>query len=316
MKRVLVVYYSQTGQLRRTVESLCAPLQASDEVQLDWCALTPQQPYPFPWPFWSFFDQFPETIAEIPPLLQPLDIDTGTRYDLIILAYTVWFLSPAPPITAFLQSETARSLLRDTPVVTLIACRNMWHLAHERTKAMLATAGARLSDNIVLTDRGSSLATFITTPRWMLTGRRDPILGFPAAGLGDADIRATRRFGHALLAALRSDRLDGRTPALCGLGAVTADARLVASETIGRRSFTIWGRPIRAIGPQGTRARRPVLAIYVAFLVTMIVTIVPLSLLLRALLRPLSRRRHAAQKQYFEQPSGSGTEHLGTYPHE
>src|SRR3546814_1477043 len=50
MKRVLVVYFSQTGQLRRVAESLCAPLTAAG-VEVDWCALQPRQPYPFPWPF-------------------------------------------------------------------------------------------------------------------------------------------------------------------------------------------------------------------------------------------------------------------------
>src|SRR3546814_19926645 len=61
MKRVLVVYFSQTGQLRRVAESLCAPLTAAG-VEVDWCALQPRQPYPFPWPFFRFFDQFPETV--------------------------------------------------------------------------------------------------------------------------------------------------------------------------------------------------------------------------------------------------------------
>src|SRR3546814_2026266 len=35
MKRVLVVYFSQTGQLRRVAESLCAPLPAAG-VEVDW----------------------------------------------------------------------------------------------------------------------------------------------------------------------------------------------------------------------------------------------------------------------------------------
>src|SRR3546814_5769854 len=66
MKRVLVVYFSQTGQLRRVAESLCAPLTAAG-VEVDWCALQPRQPYPFPWPFFRFFDQFPETVRSEEP---------------------------------------------------------------------------------------------------------------------------------------------------------------------------------------------------------------------------------------------------------
>lgn len=313
MKRVLVVYFSQTGQLQRVAASVCAPLQSHPGVCVDWCPLEPQVPYPFPWPFWRFFDEFPETVHLDPPALQPLRV-ASPRYDLVILAYTVWFLSPAPPVTAFLKSEAGRALLRDTPVITLIACRNMWHLAQEEVKRLLAAAGARLSDNVVLTDQGSSLATFVTTPRWMLTGRQDAFGPFPRAGLTEAQIRHCDRFGAAIAEALLGGRLDGRTPVLRGLGAVDADTRLVPSERIGRRSFFIWGKLIRALGPQGSVQRRPVLLIYVLFLVTMIVTVVPVTLLLRALLRPLARRRLADQKAYFEQPSGSGRERLSGDP--
>src|SRR3546814_16567274 len=136
MKRVLVVYCSQTVQLRRVAESLCAPLTAAG-VEVDWCALQPRQPYPVPWPFFRFFDQFPETVHLDSPTLQPLGIDVARHYDLVVLAYTVWFLSPAPPIAAFLQSAEARQLLLHLPVVTLIACRNMWLLAPESVTVLL-----------------------------------------------------------------------------------------------------------------------------------------------------------------------------------
>lgn len=309
MKRILVVYFSQTGQLQRVAESLCAPLAADKDVRLTWLPLAPVKPYPFPWPFLEFFDQFPEAVQGIAPAIQPLDVAEAAEFDLIILAYTVWYLSPAPPVAAFVKSELGRRLLKNRPVVTVIACRNMWLQAHEVMRGWLAEAGARHCDNVVLTDRGSALATFITTPRWMLTGRRDPLWGFPAAGLTDADITATSRFGKALLSALREGRADGR-PLLSGLGAASADERLIASERIGRRSFMIWSRLVRLAGPQGAPARKAVLAGYVVFLVAMILTVVPVTMALRALLRPLLAKPLARLKAQYEQPSGSGTERM------
>lgn len=314
MKRVLVVYFSQTGQLRRIAESACAALVNDPEIQLDWCSLNVQQPYPFPWPFFKFFDQFPESAHLIPPALKPIPIAPAARYDLVILAYTVWYLSPAPPITAFLKSAQGRAVLRDTPVITLIGCRNMWLMAQEKTKQMLSDAGARLSDNIVLTDKGSALATFITTPRWMLTGKSGALWGiFPKAGIADADIAATSRFGRAIAAALHGGQLNGQQPVLRGLQAATADDRLIASERIGTRSFHIWGKLVRIAGGQGAPLRKIILMIYVVFLVTMIVTIVPLTMLLRVLLRPLLMGRLQKAKQYFEQPSGSGSERMSEF---
>ena len=52
--------------------------------------------------------------------------------------------------------------------------------------AALAALGARLIDHVAFTDPGPTLATLVTTPRWMLTGRRDAWLGLPPAGIDAA----------------------------------------------------------------------------------------------------------------------------------
>lgn len=310
-RKVLVVSYSQSGQLDAIAESVVAPLRDDPAIRVDWLRVAPRQPYPFPWSFLDFLDVFPEAVYLEPPPLQPFDIDADCRYDLIILAYTVWFLAPAPPITGFLKSETARRLLRDTPVMTLIGCRNMWVTAQETVSRLLAEQGARLIDNAVLTDQGSALASFITTPRWLLTGRKDAFWGLPPAGIRAADIRDARRFGEAVRAALAEPGpLQG--PMLRGLGAVTVNPALVRSERIGHRSFRLWGRLLRRLGRPGTRLRRSVLILYVVFLVGMIVSVVPLQLVLQRLTAPLRRARDEQLRARLEAPSGSGRERMST----
>jgi hypothetical protein len=170
-------------------------------------------------------------------------------------------------------------------------------------------AGARHCDHIALDDP-HKLSSFVTTPLWMLTGRQQPVASLPRAGVPEALIAGSARFGRALAHALDEGRLDGRHPVLTGLSAAQVDPALMASETIGRRSFRVWGKLVRAAGTPGDASRRPVLAAYVAFLVLMIVTVVPLSLLLRTLLKPLMRARLAAQAAAYEAPSGSGTERM------
>lgn len=307
MASVLFVYYTQSGQLEQAARAVAAPLAAAGHT-VEFLALAPQRPFPFPWPFWDFLDAFPESVYLDPGPLQPWHT-ARPRYDLVVLAYSPWFLSPAPPATAFLQSDSGRALLRDTPVVTLTASRGMWVMAQETVKALLAQTGARHSDHIALDDP-HTLSSFITTPRWMLTGRREPMWGLPRAGVPEAIVAGAARFGRALAQALADGTLDGHRPALTGLAAARVDPALVASEKIGRRSFRVWGKLVRSAGGPGTPRRRPVLAAYVAFLVVMIVTVVPVSLLVRTLLKPLLRARLAAQAQAYEQPSGSGTERM------
>jgi len=312
-KRVLAVCYSQTGQVARIAEQVLGPLRGDAAIDVHLEILRPLPAYPFPWAFFRFFDAFPEAAHLIAPKLEPLTLTGEEDFDLVILFYQVWFLAPSLPTTAFLQHPLAARLLKDKPVVTVIACRNMWLMAHEKMKAMLANLGARLIDNVVLADRGNLFATFVTTPRWFLTGRQTAFWGFPSAGIAPDEILRTRRFGLALRAALADDAEKQGKPLLTGLNAAEADPRLYISEKAGTRSFYLWGKLLRAAGQPGQWVRKPILLAYVIFLVTLIVTVVPVSLTLQALIRPLLRKRLAKMKHDFELPSGSGNERMNDY---
>ena len=303
MRQVLVVHYSQTGQLDRLMQSVCAPLLQRDDIQVDFLAVQPATPYPFPWPFLTFFSAFPETVLMQPETLQPLQIDADKRYDLVILAYQVWFLAPSRPITSFLASPEAARLLAGAPVVTLIGCRNMWLMAQEKLKARLDALGARLVDNIVLTDECGSAASFLATPLWMFTGRRQPFAWLPKAGISDAEINGAQRFGAAIANRLAMPGAIEQ-PMLQGLGAVRVDEKLIASERVGTRSFKLWGTLLAALGPQRSLRRRAGLIVYIIFLLSLIITVVPVTAVFKRLLSPLTQGRIKREKAYFAAPSG------------
>lgn len=152
-------------------------------------------------------------MQQIAPPLQSVPPLAGD-YDLIVLGYQVWFLSPSLPVTAFLDHPLVQRLLARKPMVVVGACRNMRMGAWLKLCARLEAIGARMLDHAVLVDEGPTLATFITTPRWLLTGRRDAPWGMPSAGVSDEQIAATGRFGHALSGALREGREQGAEPLL------------------------------------------------------------------------------------------------------
>jgi hypothetical protein len=312
-KRVLVVQYSQTGQLASVAGQIVAPLMADPSISVHVEVLRPVAEFPFPWPFLRFFDAFPESAHLKPQPLAPLSLTGEEDFDLVILPYQVWFLAPSQPVVAFLQHPVAARLLRGKPVVTVIACRNMWLMAHEKLKGLLDAVGARMIDNVVLTDPGPTLATFFTTPAWLIWGRKRGFWGMPDAGLDDAQVRGAARFGRALRDALHDDLERGTGPLLAGLGAVKANARLLASEKAGTRSFYLWGKLIMAAGRPGAWQRKPLLLLYVLFLLALIVTVVPVSLSLQALLRPLFGRWLTKMTAHFERPSGSAMDRVPLY---
>lgn len=306
VKKVLAVGWSQTGQLDALLDSILGPLERSPEIELTRVRLQPREAFPFPWSFWRFFDTFPETVHDDPVPIDETALPEAGDFDLVILAWQVWFLSPSMPMTAFLQSERGQRLVRGKPVVTVIGCRNMWLMAQEKLKRRLRALDARLVDNVVLTDSAHSAATFISTPAWMLTGRRGPFLGglVPAAGIDQQDIAGAARFGEAIARQLPAREADDASPMLKGLGAVRINERLIASEHIAHRSFRLWGALLRRAGAPGSVLRRIVLALYVLFLVTMIVTVVPVTAIIKRLAAPLMRRRVARQRAYYAGPSG------------
>lgn len=315
IKRVLVLNYSQTGQLTEITHRILAPLEQDGGIAVHIEILRPVKPYPFPWGFFSFLDAFPEAAHMVPPQLQPLSLTGEEDFDLVILPYQVWFLAPSQPVTAFLKLPLAKKLLAGKPVVTVIACRNMWMLAQEKMKGLLEACGARLLDNVVLVDPNPTMITLFTAPIWLLSGKRDFFKILPPAGVDAASIQATQRFGLALREALHKNEERGTTPLLAGLKAADSDPHLLVSEKAATRSFYMWGKLLRAVGEPGQWRRYPFLVLYVIFLITLILTVVPLSLLIQSLLRPFMRRRFAALKRQFDLPSGSGTERMHLYEH-
>ncbi len=170
MKKVLVLYYSQSGQLKNVIESFISLLPDAD-IKVDLREIKPKIPYPYPWPFYKFFDEFPGAAHMDGCAVEEIE-NLEDDYDLVILGYTIWFLAPSSPIVGFMKTGQAKKLFKNKPVITLIACRDMWVMAQEKVKGLLKEVGAKLIDNVALTDQGRGIYSFATTPRWLLTGKK------------------------------------------------------------------------------------------------------------------------------------------------
>jgi hypothetical protein len=304
MKSVLVVSYSQSGQLASIAAVLARSLE-TEEIRVHHKVLQPEPAFPFPWPFFAFLDAFPESVCLDPRPNKPLVTPDGAVFDLVILAWTVWYLSPSQPVTAFLQSAEGRRLIDGKPVVSLVACRNMWFSAFDTLKTLVGQAGGQLVDHVALTDESPAFLTFITTPRWMFTGRRDRFLGMPPAGVDGLQVAGVARFGRALAEALVRDEEKSGRPMLGGLGAVKVAPHLAMSERTGLHAFRVWSRLVRLCGRPGQWQRVPVLVLFIIYLVVMILAVVPVNFVLQRMAAPLFARRAANIIRHYEQPSGA-----------
>src|SRR5450759_5894361 len=124
----------------------------------------------------------------------------------------------------------------------------MWQRASERIKGLLATAGAVHCDNVVVTHHGSPLLTLVSTPRALLFGRKDSLLGvFPKAGVADSERARIRRLAAVMGQRLQSDRPFGGS-LLSGEPALSITRWLVVPELLASYCFYGSAVAIRALG--------------------------------------------------------------------
>lgn len=290
MKKLLVVYYSQTGQLTRIVDSVLKSIADSGQVEMVFEELQPEQPYPFPWSALSFADAFPESLQQRPCRLKPFRFDPDAPYDAVILAYQVWYLSPSIPVSAFLKSEAAARVMRGRPVVTIIGCRNMWLQAHEKVKSLIAGHGGRPSGNIVLMDRAPNLLGVVSIAAWMLTGRKQRYLKiFPKPGIAEEDIQAAVRFGRALLPAVLHDDWNGLQARLNRQQAVCVVPAYILFEQRISKIFNVWANFIARKGGPGDPSRRMRLRIFIGYLLAAVFIIAPVASVATFVLERLKR---------------------------
>ena len=170
-KNVLVIYYSQSGQLKEIADQVAKPLREDNRIQLDFLNIEMENEFPFPWTNETFFGAFPDTFLQNSHPIKPVSEQIlSKKYDLIFFAYQPWYLSPSIPANSFLKSQYAKQLFDNTPVITIIGSRNMWAMAQEKVKKIFQELNAKLVGNIALADRNPNLISAYTIVKWMFSG--------------------------------------------------------------------------------------------------------------------------------------------------
>lgn len=239
MKKILAIYYTQSGQLKEIIDSILSPMINEGEFLIDFECLQPEPDYPFPWGN-QFFDCFPESVKGIPCPLKPFNFNPETKYDLIILGYQPWYLSPSIPISSFLQTEEAIKLLKNKNVVTIIGARNMWTRSQEIIKQHLFRLGANLVGNIVLADRTNNYIAGITIIRWLSRGKKGPSLFLPKAGVSETDIKKAAEFGNIISQVIKKSDVQNLQIQLIQHNAISIKYHLTCLEKNARKIFDIF----------------------------------------------------------------------------
>jgi hypothetical protein len=293
-KKILVLYYTQSGQLGEIIENFIAPLEGAGNM-VEKIRVQPVQPYPFPWTGKSFFAQMPDCVLQVPTQLQSFQLQQSS-YDLIIVGYQAWFLSPCIPVNSLLQNPAVQTVLKGTPVITITGARNMWISAMEDLKKILKNTGANLVGNIALADQHHNFISFVTILYWMFTGKKDRYLNlFPKPGVAEEDIRHTAVFGNVVQQHLQTGSWDSLQAELVKQKAVVIRYRLMFIESKAKRIFGLWAGFIAK-----RKKRTPWLVAFKYYLLIALFIAAPIILTVDAIFfKPFLSARIRKQKQYY-----------------
>lgn len=293
-KKVLAIYYTQSGQMTDIMENFTAPL-VKDGVDVDVVSVKPVEDYDFPWTGSRFFKVMPDCQLGVPTPLHDFELKDDA-YDLIILGYQPWFLSPSIPSNSIIQHPKFRAVVKDTPVVTISAGRNMWLNAFDKIKLLLADAGANFVGNVALVDTNPNFVSFVTIFYWMLSGKKERYLNvFPKPGVSDENIKGTGAYGELLAKRLAQRNFAGLQQELVDAGAVKIKYPLMVIEGKAGVIFKVWAKFISK-----RQNKMPWISAFKYYLFIALFIGAPILLTLDAIfLRPFTQKGIRAKKQHY-----------------
>lgn len=293
-KKVLAIYYSQSGQLGEIIDNFTAPLSEAG-VTVEKVRIRPVEEYAFPWTGERFYGIMPDCVLGATTPLTPFTLKESS-YDLIILGYQAWFLYPSIPSSSLLQHPVFTAVAKNTPVITITGARNMWLNAFEGIKKLLSDTDARLVGNIALVDRHPNVISFVTILHWLLGGKKDRQWNiFPKPGVSDADIANTKTFGNIVLPYLQNNDWQELQTDLLRHKAVELKYPLWLMETTAVPTYVKWARLLAK-----KKKRSFWLAAFKYYILIALFIGAPILLIIDAVfIKPFSSRRIKEKKQYY-----------------
>ncbi len=241
MKKILCINYSQSGQLDDILSNFTKNI---NNASIERIMIKPATVFDFPWKTNKFYDIMPETVLEESIHLEDLEFKEN-QYDLIILGYQPWFLSPSLPTSSLLQLEKFKSIVKNTPVITVIGARNMWLNAHTSVVNRIQSAGGKMIGNIALVDKSPNLLSAVSIVHWMLTGKKERKWGiFPKPGISDEDILDTQKYGSLVDQWLNDNQFKFQQEAV-QRGAISIKTTILFIEGRAKKIFNIWAKTIK-----------------------------------------------------------------------
>lgn len=219
--RVLLLYYSYTGQSQKVLEAAGEVLRGRGcDVRSAAISFTDRR-------YAEKFSRFPMRRVW-PDMLSVLgaqkrnetgEIETPDTvrdgdYDLILIGSPTWWDNVSMPMRSFLKSGEARHVLSGKPFAVFVVCRTFWRENLEGVRELAEAQGGRYVDEIHFTYPGDNLRSMLALTSYLGSGRyREKRLGLrlPPTNVQPEQLEQARTFASRL-----ADRLLSKSSAAPG----------------------------------------------------------------------------------------------------
>ncbi len=212
--RVLLVYYSYTGQSLKVLE-------AAGEVFRERGCEVHMAPIEFTDPRYSErFSRFPmrrvwpdmlsvlqaQKRGETGEIRTPSEVRDGD-YDLVCFGSPTWWQTVSMPLRSFLKSDEARKLLTGKPFAVFVVCRQYWRENSDAVRELAEKQGGKYIDEVHFTYAGDPVRSMLSLTSYLGSGQyREKYLGvrIPKTNIQPEQLEQARAFAGRL-----ADRLFG-----------------------------------------------------------------------------------------------------------
>ena len=212
--RVLLLYYSYSGQARKVLETAGEVFRERGyEVVPAAIEFTDPQ-YSEPFSRFPLQRVWPDMLSvlkaqgrgELGGIKIP-DVVTDGEYDLICLGSPTWWKTVSMPMRTFLKSPEAQKVLSGKPFAVFVVCRQYWLENLTAVRELAQEQGGRFIDEIHYTYPGDTVRSMMALTSYLGSGEnRKRYLGvpIPPTNVQPEQLTQTRTFAANL-----ADRLFG-----------------------------------------------------------------------------------------------------------
>lgn len=207
-RRVLLLYYSYTGQARKVLgaagevfrdrgfEVSTAPILFTDPRYADRFSR-----FPMAHMWRDFLGMLPAQTLKATGEIRTPDEVRCSDYDLICIGSPTWWRDVSMPLRSFLKSNEARPLLAGKQFAVFVVCRRYWRENLKAVRKLAEKAGGRYAGGIHFGYPGDQLRSMLSLASYLASGEcRERYLGvrIPATNVSADQLDEARRFAADL----------------------------------------------------------------------------------------------------------------------